>query len=74
MTAELAGQAELFDMAVQGPAAPTVADCADATAATSAAMSDPDASLREREAAAEAEQATYTAAQHLGLDEPEAEL
>ena len=58
---------------VQGPAAPSEADCAIATAKTSEAMADPDVSLKGREKAAEAEAAVYSAAYHLGLDESEPE-
>jgi hypothetical protein len=68
---------------VYGPAAPTEADCAWATASTTAAMSAPECWFGTRQAYAEAEAATYAAAYHLGLDEsapappelePEAEL
>ena len=54
---------------VYGPAAPTEADCAWATASTTAAMSDPNVWFGTRQAYAEAEAATYAAAYHLGLDE-----
>ena len=37
-------------------------------------MADPSATMPQREAAAEAEQAAYTAARHLGLDHPEPDL
>ena len=71
------------DAPVQGPTPPTEADCAWATASTTAAMSDPECWFGTRQAYAEAEAATYAAAYHLGLDEsapappelePEAEL
>ena len=68
------------DAPVYGPAAPSEADCAWATASTTAAMSDPECWFGTRQAYAEAEAATYAAAYHLGLDEsapepePEAEL
>ena len=75
MTAELITAPEAQpDDPVQGPAAPTAADLLWATGTTAAAMDDPGASMAEREAYAEAEQATYTAAQHLGLDDPEPEM
>ena len=54
---------------VYGPAAPTEADCAWATASTTAAMSAPECWFGTRQAYAEAEAATYAAAYHLGLDE-----
>jgi hypothetical protein len=57
------------DAPVYGPAAPTEADCAWATASTTAAMSDPECWFGTRQAYAEAEAATYAAAYHLGLDE-----
>ena len=56
---------------VFGPAAPAEADLLWATGTTAAMMADPTASMPQREAAAEAEQAAYTAARHLGLDDPE---
>ena len=59
---------------VSGPAAPTEADLLWATGTTAAMMADPSASMPQREAAAEAEQAAYTAARHLGLDDPEPDL
>jgi hypothetical protein len=54
---------------VYGPAAPSEADCAWATASTTAAMADPECWFGTRQAYAEAEAATYAAAYHLGLDE-----
>ena len=68
---ESRGQA---DAPVQGPAAPTEADLLWATGTTAAAMADASASMPQREAAAEAEQAAYTAARHLGIDDPEPDL
>ena len=56
---------------VFGPTAPTEADLLWATGTTAAMMADPSASMPQREAAAEAEQAAYTAARHLRLDDPE---
>ena len=54
---------------VQGPAAPSEADCRWATESTTAAMSDPNVWFGTRQAYAEAEAATYAAAYHLRLDE-----
>ena len=51
-------------MTVYGPAQPTAADVAAATAATQAAIGYPAVSLAGVERAAEAEQATYTAWRH----------
>ncbi len=51
---------------VQGPAAPAYGDLVWATGTTAATMADPGAALAQREAAAEAEQAAYIAARHLG--------
>ena len=62
------------DAPVQGPAAPTEADLLWATGTTAATMADTSASMPQREAAAEAEQAAYTAARHLGIDDPEPDL
>ena len=62
------------DAPVQGPAAPTEADLLWATGTTAATMADASASMPQREAAAEAEQAAYTAARHLGIDDPEPDL
>ena len=57
--------------AVHGPAAPAYSDLIWATGTTAAAMADPAATLAQREAAAEAEQAAYVAARHLGVADPE---
>jgi len=57
------------DAPVYGPAAPTEADCAWATASTTAAMSDANVWFGTRQAYAAAEAATYAAAYHIGLDE-----
>ena len=56
---------------VQGPAAPAYGDLIWATGTTAATMADPAATLAQREAAAEAEQAAYIAARHLGVNNPE---
>ena len=53
-----------------GPAAPAYSDLIWATGTTAAAMADPGATLAQREAAAEAEQAAYIAARHLGVNGP----
>ena len=58
---------------VQGPAAPTRTDLIWATASSQAALDDPHATLETRQAALEAEAATYTAAAHLGVDDATAE-
>ena len=63
------GMMRQADAPVYGPAAPTEADCAWATASTTAAMSAPERWSGTRQAYAEAEAATYAAAYHLGLDE-----
>ena len=68
-TGRVAAIADAPDAPVYGPAAPTEADCAWATASTTAAMSDPECWFGTRQAYAEAEAATYAAAYHLGLDE-----
>ncbi len=59
---------------VQGPAAPAYSDLIWATGTTAATMADPGASLAQREAAADAEQAAYIAARHLGVDDPEPDV
>ena len=59
---------------VQGPAAPTYSDLIWATGTTAATMADPSATLAQREAAAEAEQAAYIAARHLGVNDPEPDV
>ena len=60
--------------AVHGPAAPTYSDLIWATGTTAATMADPAATLTQREAAAQAEQAAYTAARHLGVADPEPDI
>ena len=66
--------ATLAEGPVQGPAAPAYGDLIWATGTTAAAMADPGATLAQREAAAEAEQAAYIAARHLGVDDPEPDV
>ena len=76
MTAATAtpGAAAIAAGPVQGPAAPAYSDLVGATGTTAAAMADPGASLAQREAAAEAEQAAYVAARHLGVADPEPDV
>ena len=59
---------------VHGPAAPTEADLLWATGQTAAVMDTPGHTRAQAEIAAAAEQAAYTAARHLGLDDPEPDL
>jgi hypothetical protein len=68
-TGRMAHSEAQADGPVHGPAAPTEADCAWATASTTAAMSEPECWFGTRQAYAEAEAATYAAAYHLGLDD-----
>jgi len=68
-TGRAAALEDIPEAPVQGPAAPSEADCAWATHSTEAAMSDPNVWFGTRQAYAEAEAATYAAAYHLGLDE-----
>jgi hypothetical protein len=68
-TGRAAALADTPEAPVQGPAAPSEADCRAATEATAAAMADPNVWFGTRQAFAEAEAATYAAAYHLGLDE-----
>ena len=68
------GATALAEGPVQGPAAPAYGDLIWATGTTAATMADPGATLAQREAAAEAEQAAYIAARHLGIDDPEPDL
>jgi hypothetical protein len=68
-TGRLADLEDVPEAPVQGPAAPSEADCAIATSMTAEAMADPSIWFGTRQAYAEAEAATYAAAHHLGLDE-----
>jgi len=62
------------DAPMQGPAAPTEADLLWATGQTKAVMDTPGRTLAQGEIAAAAEQAAYTAARHIGIDDPERDL
>ena len=73
-TAATAEATALTEGPVQGPAAPAYGDLIWATGTTAATMADPGATLAQREAAAEAEQAAYIAARHLGVNDPEPDV
>jgi hypothetical protein len=67
MTAETEAGALAAMSPVQGPAQPTEADLMWATGASRAELASPSATFESRQAVLEAEYATYTAAEHLGL-------